>query len=82
MPSTRIPSLPKILMLVGACLCSSLVARGQSQQNAQHTQGTPGTNTMTFQIPLGSLPGRGINLPISLNYNSKVWRLGFLQSRF
>ena len=69
-------------IVICICLCSGLTAHGQSQQNAQFTQGTPGTNTMTLQIPLGSMPGRGINLPINLNYNSKVWRLGFLQARY
>jgi RHS repeat-associated protein len=35
---------------------------------------------MTFQVPLGSYPGRGVSLPINLNYSSKVWRLGFIKS--
>lgn len=35
---------------------------------------------MNFKVPLGSLPGRGVNIPLSLNYNSKVWRLGFMQT--
>ena len=71
-----------LLIVTCICLCSGLTAQGQTQQNAQFTQGTPGTNTMTLQIPLGSMPGRGINLPINLNYTSKVWRLGFLQTRY
>jgi RHS repeat-associated protein len=37
---------------------------------------------MTFEIPLGSFPGRGIDLPLNLKYNSKVWRIGFLRSRY
>ena len=72
----------RLIILLGLYLCSSLSARAQSEQNAQFTQGSSGTNTMTFQVPLGSLPGRGITLPISLNYNSKVWRLGFLKTRY
>src|SRR4029079_17618105 len=67
---------------IAICTCLCFTAQAQSQQNAQYTQGTPDTNTMTLQIPLGSMPGRGINLPIKLNYNSKVWRLGFLQTRY
>ena len=64
------------------CLCAALTVAGQSEQNAQFTQGTPGTNTMTFQVPLGSFPGRGVDLPLNLNYNSRVWRIGFLKSRY
>src|SRR5882672_10940514 len=46
----------------------------------QFTQGALGTNTMNLQVPLGSYPGRGVSLPINLNYSSKVWRLGFIRS--
>jgi YD repeat-containing protein len=49
-------------------------------QTAQFTQGSTGTNTMSLQVPLGNLPGRGVSLPINLNYSSKVWRLGFIKS--
>ncbi len=72
----------KYTSLLVLLMCTSLSVLGQSQQNAQFTQATPGTNTMTFQIPVGSLPGRGVGLPINLNYNSKVWRLGFKQTRY
>lgn len=71
-----------LTFLACICLCAAMNAAGQSEQNAQFTQGTPGTNTMTFQVPLGSFPGRGIDLPLNLNYNSKVWRIGFLKSRY
>src|ERR1051325_3979755 len=66
------------------CICLGAVSNvtGQSEQNAQFTQGNPGTNTMTFQVPLGSFPGRGVDLPLNLNYSSKVWRIGFLKSRY
>ena len=30
---------------------------------------------MEFDLPLGSYAGRGINVPISLSYSSKVWRM-------
>lgn len=74
--------LARLLVAGCFCFCAALSAVGQSQQNAQFTQGTPGTNTMTFEIPLGSFPGRGIDLPLNLKYNSKVWRIGFLRSRY
>ncbi len=41
------------------------------------------TLAMEFSLPLGNYPGRGINVPISLSYSSKVWRAKFInrQSR-
>jgi RHS repeat-associated protein len=30
---------------------------------------------MEFDLPLGGYPGRGISLPLGLNYSSKQWRL-------
>lgn len=35
----------------------------------------PSTLAMEIDIPLGEYPGRGLNVPISLNYSSKVWRM-------
>src|SRR5688572_9211958 len=35
----------------------------------------PSTLAIEFDLPLGSYPGRGINVPISLSYSSKVWRM-------
>jgi RHS repeat-associated protein len=35
---------------------------------------------MEFDLPLGSYPGRGINVPVGLSYSSKLWRLEYLQS--
>ncbi|MGC2236034.1 MAG: hypothetical protein WA584_07725, partial [Pyrinomonadaceae bacterium] len=32
---------------------------------------------MEFDIPLGSYPGRGINVPVGLSYTSKLWRLEY-----
>ncbi len=59
-----------------------------AQQNFQYTQNTadrslrsdlqvdPSTLGMTIQIPLGEYPGRnGVNLPITLSYSSKQWRM-------
>lgn len=64
-----------ILLVLSVVLASSAAA-----QTAQFTQGSSGTNTMSLQVPLGGLPGRGVSLPINLNYSSKVWRLGFIKS--
>src|SRR5262245_7627317 len=57
-------------------------------QGFQHTENTadislrsnlqvdPSTLGMTLSIPLNEYPGRnGANLPVTLNYGSKVWRL-------
>lgn len=44
--------------------------RGSGRVNAS-------TLGMEFDLPLGSYPGRGINLPISLSYSSKVWRMKY-----
>jgi RHS repeat-associated protein len=62
--------------LLAACWCALLVSA--NAQTAYFTQGESGINTMSLQVPLGSYPGRGVSLPINLNYSSKVWRLGFI----
>src|SRR5262249_21293792 len=61
-------------------------------QNIQHTQNTadrslrgdlqvdPSTLGMTLSIPLGEYPGRnGVNLPVTLSYGSKQWRIETVQ---
>lgn len=35
----------------------------------------PSTLGMEIEIPLGSYPGRGINVPVNLSYSSKLWRM-------
>ncbi|HKU77549.1 MAG TPA: LamG-like jellyroll fold domain-containing protein [Pyrinomonadaceae bacterium] len=36
----------------------------------------PATGAMQFKVPLGAIPGRGgANLPVELNYSSKVWTI-------
>jgi RHS repeat-associated protein len=37
----------------------------------------PSTLGMEIDIPLGSYPGRGINVPINLSYSSKLWRMQY-----
>ncbi len=58
-------------------------------QNNQHTEnkadqalrGSGRVNAsslgLEIDVPLGSYPGRGINVPIGLSYSSKLWRLEF-----
>jgi RHS repeat-associated protein len=38
----------------------------------------PSSLGMEIDIPLGSYPGRGINVPISLSYSSKLWRMEYV----
>lgn len=38
------------------------------------------TNAMEFSLPLGSYPGRGINVPVSLSYSSKLWHVDYASS--
>lgn len=42
--------------------------RGSGRVNAS-------TLGMEFDLPLGAYAGRGISIPVSLNYSSKVWRM-------
>jgi YD repeat-containing protein len=38
----------------------------------------PSTHALQIQIPMGSYPGRaGMNLPVTLSYSSKVWRINY-----
>src|SRR6266852_3546150 len=50
-------------------------------QTAEFTQGNKGSNAVTMQVPLGNYPGRGVSLPVSLNYSTQgLWRIGFINS--
>jgi hypothetical protein len=62
-------------------------------QNAQYTAGKadqalrsdmridPSTLGMSIEVPLGAYPGRaGVDLPISLRYSSKQWRIDYSSS--
>src|SRR5258708_25939944 len=56
--------------------CSSSQAKP-----AEFTQNSKGSNSVTMQVPLGNYPGRGVSLPIGLNYWSQgLWRIGFINS--
>ncbi len=47
------------------------VLRGSGRVNASSLG-------MEIDIPLGSYPGRGINIPVNLSYSSKVWRMEYV----
>src|SRR2546421_7133499 len=71
------------IIMGGVALLFWLLVSGLTiqAQTADFTQNTGGTNAMTMQVPLASYPGRGINLPITLNYStSGLWRIGFHHS--
>jgi len=40
----------------------------------------PSSFGLEIDIPLGAYPGRGINVPVSISYSSKVWRMDFQSS--
>ena len=37
----------------------------------------PSALNMSFNVNLGNYPGRGLSLPVSLNYSAKLWRIRF-----
>lgn len=49
------------------------------KRSAAHVD--PSTLAMQLQIPLGNYQGRGgMSFPITLNYSSKLWRIGYLRT--
>lgn len=50
------------------------VLRGSGRVNGS-------TLGMELEIPLGSYPGRGINIPVSLSYSSKLWRMNYVSTQ-
>jgi RHS repeat-associated protein len=72
-----------LLCLLGFCsiLFSTTIAFGQQstknspdQMLRSNGRVNPSSLGMEMSIPLGSYPARGINLPLSLSYSSKLWR--------
>src|SRR5262249_40366979 len=62
-----------IVLLIATCPASA--------QHIQFTQGSVGSGLEnTIEIPLRSYPGRGIILPVTLKYSSRVWRIGYLST--
>jgi len=73
-----------IAILIGLLLISTTF--GQQENNKdQALRGSgrvnPSTLAMEFDLPLGNYQGRGINVPISLSYSSKVWRAEYINSQ-
>lgn len=88
-PALRI----RLITAVSACALFAFACLGiATAQDAQHTENkadqvlrasgriNPSSLGMEMSIPLGSYPGRGINIPISLNYSSKLWRMEYTSS--
>ncbi|HEX7316773.1 MAG TPA: RHS repeat-associated core domain-containing protein [Pyrinomonadaceae bacterium] len=69
----------RLLLLACALFLASLAARGQ---NVQFTQGAVGSGLdHAIQIPIAAYPGRGgANLPVTLYYSSRVWRVGYIKT--
>jgi RHS repeat-associated protein len=85
-PSTERFSRPRlaavpIRLCCLAVIAISLASSSAVAQTAEFTQGNKGSNAVTMQVPLGNYPGRGVSLPVSLNYSTQgLWRIGFINS--
>ena len=69
-----------ISALIGLSFLSTVF--GQQENNKDQTlrgsgRVNPSTLAMEFDLSLGGYPGRGINVPISISYSSKVWRMQY-----
>lgn len=75
----RLKLLAARLAAVGLLCLAAATARGQ---NVQFTQGGVGSGLEnSIQIPISAHPGRGAaSLPLTLNYSSRVWRIGFVKT--
>jgi RHS repeat-associated protein len=73
-------SFVRLWLVVAALLVCLVLSTSVRAQNAEFTQSSKDSNTMTMQVPLGGHPGRGASLPISLYYSSKLWRIGFIKT--
>ncbi len=73
----------KAIFLIFVCIITfSNLAEGQTDNtNIKYTQGEVSESAqLSLGVPLGGYSGRGLNLPISLNYSSSVWRLEHLNT--
>jgi hypothetical protein len=70
------------LRLCAAALFIACLAAGVTAQNIQYTQGDVGSGLeQGLQVPIRTYPGRGsVNLPFTLYYSSKVWRIGYIKT--
>ena len=69
-----------IVLIVG--VITSVFGQQHTENSSDQTlrssgRVNPSTLGMEIDIPLGSYPGRGINVPISLQYSSKLWRMNY-----
>ncbi|MDQ3748275.1 MAG: hypothetical protein M3367_04540 [Acidobacteriota bacterium] len=76
-----------ILLMISGSLVGTMLAQDKqdTDNNADQTLRSSGrVNPSSFglemDIPLGAYPGRGINVPVSISYSSKVWRMDFQSS--
>jgi len=63
------------------CFAASYAQQYSGNKPDQNLRGSgrvnPSTLGVEFDLPLASYPGRGINVPVSLSYSSKLWRLQY-----
>lgn len=83
---TSFSNLIGIILFLGILAIISI----EAQPPVKHTEGNrdqamrsngrvnASTLGMEIDIPLGNYPGRGINIPVTLSYSSKVWRMDLL----
>ena len=80
----------QVLLSFALMITSFGSASAQSESNVQNTNNRadqalrsnlrvdPSTLGLSLSIPLETYPGRaGNNVPVTLNYNSKLWRIGY-----
>lgn len=70
-----------LMLIIGICVFGQQHTENKADQTLRGSgRVNPSTLGMEIDIPLGSYPGRGINVPISLSYSSKVWRMEYTSS--
>jgi hypothetical protein len=83
--NTYMKSLLVVLVLIAAMGPGVLGQKYSDSTRDQTLRGSGRVNSSTlameFQLPLGEYPGRGVNVPISLSYSSKVWRAKYIASQ-
>lgn len=69
-------------LCASAFFVACVAAANAPAQNIQYTQGDVGSGLeQAMQIPIRTYPGRGAaNLPVTLYYSSKVWRIGYIKT--
>jgi RHS repeat-associated protein len=81
-PAPKKDQLIRILLLMSCMVLFPLTILGQGQTdqtNPHFTQGAVSDSAqMSLSVPLTNYPGRGLDLPISLNYSANVWNIEHL----